>query len=87
MVPFILIVMVVIFAYTAAYICTFPKSEIDDFTFGGRMFEAYEIILGNPSHMNHNAPAYFVYVVISLSGLIILLNMLIALMGDTFGRV
>ena len=51
------------------------------------MFEAYSIILGNPSHMNHNAPAYFVYIIISLSGLIILLNMLIALMGDTFGRV
>ena len=37
--------------------------------------------------MNHNAPAYFVYIVSSLTGLIILLNMLIALMGDTFGRV
>ena len=43
------------------------------------MFGAYE----DPS----NGPHYFVFTIMSIVVLIVLLNMLIAIMGDTFGRV
>ncbi len=34
-----------------------------------------------------NGPHYFVFTMMSIIVLVVLLNMLIAIMGDTFGRV
>ena len=51
------------------------------------IFDAFELLSGNIIVDKDNDITYFVFTVISLTGLIVLLNMLIALMGDTFGRV
>ena len=45
------------------------------------------MILGNPPDVEANTREYIVFVVITLGGLIVLVNMLIAIMGDTFSRV
>ena len=52
-----------------------------------RMYQVYNLVLGNPVHENDSDLNYFAFTLITILGLVILLNMLIALMGDTFSRV
>ena len=87
MIPFLLVLIMVIFCYCSAYIAAFPEELGKDLTYSDRLFEGYNILIGNVDFETTNAVTYLVYVIMTLIPVIVLLNMLIALMGETFGRV
>ena len=87
MIPFLLVLIMVIFCYCSAYIAAFPEELGKELTYSDRLFEGYNILIGNVDFETTNAVTYLVYVIMTLIPVIVLLNMLIALMGETFGRV
>ena len=86
MIPFVMIMIVLVAAYATLYVACFEPAEIKAFDYSIRIFKGYEILLGAYEDPE-NGPHYFVLTTMSLATLIVLLNMLIAIMGDTFGRV
>lgn len=86
MIPFVLIMIVLVAAYATLYVACFEPAEIKEFDYSIRLFKGFEILLGGYEDPE-NGPHYFVFIVMLIITLIVLLNMLIAIMGDTFGRV
>ena len=87
MIPFLCVLLMLIFCFTSAWLACFPEDELKDLYYKDFLFSGYNVILGNPPDVETNTREYIVFVVITLGGLIVLVNMLIAIMGDTFSRV
>ena len=86
MIPFVLIMIVLVLAFGSAYVACFEKDELKNFSYDIRLFKGFELMLGGYEDPE-NGPHYFIFVVLMVVTLIVMLNMLIAIMGDTFGRV
>lgn len=86
MIPFVLIMVVLLFAFASAYIACFEPAQFKQYDYAGRLFKGFELLLGAYEDPE-NGPHYLMFVVLSIVALVVLLNMLIAIMGDTFGRV
>lgn len=86
MVPFVIIMIVLTCCYASAYMACFEPAEFRNHDYTFRLFKGYELLLGGYEDPE-NGPHYVMFVVLSIVAIIVLLNMLIAIMGDTFGRV
>ncbi len=86
MVPFVMIMIILMFAFASAYISCFEPLEFKNYSYETRLFKGFELLLGAYEDPE-NGPHYFMFVALTIVALIVLLNMLIAIMGDTFGRV
>lgn len=86
MVPFVMIMVILIFAFASAYIACYEPKELKNFDYSFRLYRGFELLLGNYEDPE-NGPHYLMFAVLSVMTLIVMLNMLIAIMADTFGRV
>lgn len=46
MVPFVMILIVLIFAFATAYIASFEPAQFKDFDYGVRIFKGFELLFG-----------------------------------------
>ena len=47
MIPFLLVLIMVIFCYSSAYIAAFPEEVNKELDYSDRLFEGYNILIGN----------------------------------------
>lgn len=86
MVPFVLIMIVLIFAFASGYIASHDPEDLSTLNYELRLFKGFELMLG-AYESPENGPEYLVFIVMAMLMLVVLLNMLIAIMADTFSRV
>ncbi len=86
MIPFVMIMIVLTLAFASTYIAAFEPEEISNFSYDIRLFKGFELLLGAYEDPE-NGPHYMMFTILTIVTLVVMLNMLIAIMGDTFGRV
>ena len=64
-----------------------PDDQVDGFTFSNKMFEVFLLDFGDFSTDKYTMLDLIIFVLSVLAGPLVMLNMVIALMGDTFDRV
>ena len=84
--PLVLVLIVLILAFAVSSLSSFSPPFPDDPSFSVRLYQGFELLLGN--YIESQAPPhYIVIIVLSLAILVVLINVLIAMMTETFLRI
>ena len=84
--PLVLVLIVLILAFAVSSLACFSHPLPDDPSFSMRLFQGFELLLGS-YYESEQPPHYIVLITLSLAILLVLVNVLIAMMTETFLRV
>ena len=81
---FFLVVIILLIGFNLIF---YRLSEDDNSTFGNELLNTYIMLYSQYDYLGYDAPQVFFFVVVTVVLSMILFNMLIAVMNDTFNRV
>mmetsp|Transcript_35065 Transcript_35065/g.31597 ORF Transcript_35065/g.31597 Transcript_35065/m.31597 type:complete len:201 (+) Transcript_35065:748-1350(+) len=81
---FIMMLLFIFFSFTIIFICL---DEAEEFTFGSMFLLSYNYLFANYESEGLTTSQYIFFVIFTLLLAVVLINMLIAIMGDSYSRV